>query len=140
MARALGFGLLAAAVATMLGGSAYRLTMPSIPDNHVTYLGLARDTLDARVANLDLGLLRAIGGCTLAIGVAALIIVVGPVRRGEREGAAVLLTLVVVSEGVNAYVMYRFGSPWFVPLAIIALTVAGLALVARPATKPATTP
>jgi hypothetical protein len=58
---------------------------------------------------LDLGLLRALGGCLLAIGATALVLVHGPIRRGEWWALPALLMLVGVSEVINASQMIRFG-------------------------------
>jgi hypothetical protein len=69
--------------------------------------------MDPKFAALDLGLLRALGGCLLAIGPTALILVHGPIRRGEHWAGLALLVLVGVSEGINASQMARFGSPYY---------------------------
>jgi len=46
--------------------------------------------------------LRALGGCLLAIGVPTLVLVHGPIRRGERWAMLALVMMVGVSEGINA--------------------------------------
>ena len=85
-----------------------------------------------RFAELDLAMLRSIGGCLLAIGVMVLVLTNGPVRRGEGWARVAVAALVVVSEGNNAFRMYPFGSPWYGPLGFAVLAVVGSAL-ARPA-------
>jgi hypothetical protein len=81
-----------------------------------------------RFAALDLGLLRALGGCLLAIGVTALVLVHGPIRRGERWAMVALIMLVGVSEGINSYQMARFGSPYYAPLTFVGLMLVGVGL------------
>ena len=122
--RTVGLSLLNAAGVLVILGASYDLLVPSIPANHVAYLG----ALDPRYAELDLALLRSIGGCLLAVGVTALILANGPVRRGEGWARVAVAILVGVSEGNNAYRMYPFGSRWYGPLGFALLTVAGAAL------------
>jgi hypothetical protein len=82
--RAVGLGLLNVAGVLVIGGALYDLLVPTLPANHLAYLGTAEGQLDPRYAELDLALLRALGGCLLAVGVTALVLANGPVRRGER--------------------------------------------------------
>jgi hypothetical protein len=86
--------------------------VPGVPANHLAYLGAADGRLDSRYAELDLAMLRSIGGCLLAIGVTALVLTNGPIRRGEAWARITVVILIVVAEGNNAYRMYPFGSPW----------------------------
>lgn len=120
-----------AAAFVLLGGCADML-MPAVPSNWLTYVGIARADLSANLSALLLGLLRALGGCLLAIGITAVLIVNGPLKRGERWAPCGLLILIGLSEGINASQMWRFGSPYYVPLAFVALTAAGLAALPRP--------
>jgi hypothetical protein len=127
--RAVGLVLLNVAGALVIAGSLYDLLVPSVPPNHLAYLGAVDGQLDPRYAELDLAMLRSIGGCLLAIGVTALVLANGPVRRGEGWARVAVGLLVGVAEGNNAYRMYRFGSPWYGPLGFAVLAVAGAALV-----------
>jgi hypothetical protein len=119
-----------AAAFVLLGGCADML-MPEVPSNWLSFAGIARADLPANLSALLLGLLRALGGCLLAIGVTALLIINGPLKRRERWASWALLILIGLSEGINASQMWRFGSPYYVPLAFIALTVGGLASLPR---------
>ncbi len=112
----------------VIAGSLYDLFVPALPQNHLDYLRVTDGQLDRRFEELDLGMLRAIGGCLLAIGLTSLVLTNGPVRRGEGWAAAALFVLVGVSEGVNSYEMFRFGSPWYAPLAFVVLTLVGVIL------------
>ena len=64
----IGLGLLYVAGSLVIAGSMYDLFVPTVPSTHLAYLGVTPATMDPRFAALDLGLLRALGGCLLAIG------------------------------------------------------------------------
>src|SRR5258707_430271 len=126
--RAAGLVFLNVAAVFVIAGSLYDLLVPSVPANHLTYLGAVDGQLDPRYAELDLAMLRSIGGCLLAIGVTALVLANGPIRRGEGWARLAVVVLVGVAEGNNAYRMFRFGSPWYGPLGFAVLAAAGAAL------------
>jgi hypothetical protein len=109
----------------------YDLLVPVVPANHLAYLGMDHQ-LDTRFGELDLAMLRSIGGCLLAVGVTALFLTNGAVRRGERWARVAVAVLVGVAEGNNAYRMYPFGSPWYGPLGFAVLAIAGAALAGAP--------
>ena len=125
----IGLGLLYVAGSLVIAGSMYDLFVPSVPSTHLAYLGVTPATMDPKFAALDLGLLRALGGCLLAIGATALVLVHGPIRRGERWANLALVMLVGVSEGINAFQMARFGSPFYAPLTFVGLMLIGVGLV-----------
>jgi hypothetical protein len=125
----IGLGLLYVAGSLVIAGSMYDLFVPSVPSTHLAYLGVTPATMDSKFAALDLGLLRALGGCLLAIGATALVLVHGPIRRGERWAEAALVMLVGVSEGINSVQMARFGSPFYAPLTFVGLMLVGVGLV-----------
>lgn len=132
MKRNVGLRILnCAAVLVMLGGC-YDMLMPAVPSNLLSYLEVTKAEMSPHLSSLLLGFLRALGGCLLAIGITALLIINGPVRRGERWAAWTLLILIGLSEGINASQMWRFGSPYYAPLAFVALTVVGVMLLPRP--------
>jgi hypothetical protein len=81
--RVLAFLILNVAWLLVIAGAFYDLFVPTVPPNHLSYLDVTAGQLDERIAALDLGMLRVIGGCLLAIGITALILTNGPVRRGE---------------------------------------------------------
>ena len=125
----IGMGLLYVSGSLVIAGSMFDLFVPSLPANLLAYQGVTHATIDIRVATLDLGLLRALGGCLLAIGATALVLVHGPVRRGERWACLALVMLVGVSEGINSYQMARFGSPFYAPLTFVGMLLVGAGLV-----------
>ncbi len=130
--RAVGLSLLNVAGVLVIVGALYDLLVPSVPPNHLAYLGATSGALDPRYAALDLAMLRSIGGCLLAIGVAVLVLANGPVRRGEAWARVTVAVLVGVAEGNNAYRMFPFDSPWYGPLGFAVLAVAGAALAGPP--------
>lgn len=115
----------------MLGGC-FDMLIPAVPSNLLAYLEVAKGDLSPRLASLLLGLLRALGGCLLAIGITAFLIINGPLKRGERWSSWALLVMVGLSEGINASQMWRFGSPYYFPLAFVALTVVGVIVLPKP--------
>ena len=130
--RTVGLTILNMAGVLVIVGALYDLLVPSVPPNHLAYLGTAEGRLDPRFAALDLAMLRSIGGCLLAIGVTALVLTNGPVRRGEAWARVAVAVLVGVAEGNNAYRMFPFDSPWYGPLGFAVLAVAGAALAGPP--------
>jgi hypothetical protein len=127
--HALGLVLLNITGVLVILGALYDLLVPSVPLNHLVYLGAVDEQLDLRYAKLDLAMLRSIGGCLLAIGATTLALTNGPVRRGEKWASFTVAILVGVSEGNNAYRMFPFDSPWYGPLSFAVLAVAGATLV-----------
>ncbi len=133
--RTAGLWALVLAGVLVIAGSLYDLLVPTVPGNHLAYLGVAEGSLDPRFAELDLAMLRSIGGCLMAIGITTLVLVCGPIRRGETWARVAVVVLVTISEGNNAYRMYRFGSPWYGPLGFAVLAIVGAAL-AGPGPRP----
>lgn len=109
--RVIGVALLNVTGALVIGGPLYDLLVPSVPSNHLAYLGAVNGQLGPRYAELDLAMLRSIGGCLLAIGVTALPLANGPIRRGEGWARVAMVVRVGVAEGNTAYRMFRFGPP-----------------------------
>jgi hypothetical protein len=123
--RTLGLVLLNMAGALVIAGSLYDLFVPSVPRNHLVYLGTADRPLDPRYAELDLAMLRSIGRCLLGIGIAVLVLTNVPIRRGEAWARVLVVVLVGLAEGNNSYRMFPFGSPWYGPLGFALLAAAG---------------
>src|SRR5438045_185227 len=105
-----------AGVLVALGGF-YDLCVPRLPEN------LARTVWGNQPASVIVReLLRALGACLVAIG-AAVAILAGCAH--DVRAIAAILTLLVLSESVNAVGMHRVGSPYVIPLLFILLTVVG---------------
>ena len=131
--RAFGLSLLNISGILVMVGALYDLLVPSVPHNHLAYLGATGELIDPKYAELDLAMLRSIGGCLLAIGGTTLVLTNGPIRRGETWARFTVAILVGVSEGNNAFRMFPFNSPWYGPLGFAILAVAGAVLAGKPA-------
>jgi len=107
--------------ALIASGGLYDVLTPRLPANLLARCGENRD---AQV--LARALLRALGGCLVAIGIGIAVLANGPVLRGERWALVLVLSLVLPSEGLNALGMWRVKSPYYVPIGFILLTVAGI--------------
>jgi hypothetical protein len=127
--RKIGLLLLNLAALLVISGSLYDLLVPAVPANHVRYIGAVNPQAAPRLAELDLAMLRSIGGCLLAVGIASLLLTNGPVRRGDGWARLSVLILIGVAEGNNSYRMYPFGSPWYGPLSFALLAALGVVLV-----------
>ena len=126
MKRNVGLKILNCAAALVMLGGCFDMLIPAVPSNLVGYLKIATADVSPQLSSLLLGLLRALGGCLLAVGITALLIINGPLKRGERWASWALLILIGLSEGINASQMWRFGSPYYWPLVFVALTVIGV--------------
>jgi hypothetical protein len=114
--------LTAAATCITLGGL-YDVFTPQLPPNLASR---CFGNEDGRIAIRKL--LRALGGCLVGIGAAVGVLASTLTRQYDSRTVALILTLVLPSEGMNAIGMHRAGSPYLVPLFFIILTVAGAAL------------
>ena len=65
-------------------GGCFDMLMPAVPSNLLAYLDVTRADASPQLSSLLLGLLRALGGCLLAIGITGLFIINGPLKRGEK--------------------------------------------------------
>lgn len=127
--RACGLVLLNVASVLVIAGSLYDLGVRAVPRNHLCYVGDLPPAARSRFAEIDLAMLRSIGGCLLAIGVGCLLLVNGPVRRGSGLALVAVVLLIGIAEGNNAYRMYPFASPWYGPLSFAIVAVVGAVLV-----------
>src|SRR5207247_4991876 len=85
------------------------------------------------VARLLMCLLHALGSALVASGLAALFLINGPFQRGEKSAAVAITSIVLLSDGVNAFQIYLFGAPYFwVPLTFVGLVLFGLILALLP--------
>ena len=131
MKQNVGLKILNCAAALVMLGGCFDMLIPAVPSNLVGYLKIAKADVSSQLSLLLLGLLRALGGCLLAIGITALLIINGPLKRGERWASWALLILICISEGINASQMWTFGSPYYFPLAFVALTVVGVMMLPK---------
>ncbi len=118
-----------AAYFVLLGGIAdFVMTFAnhSLPASHLSYLHIRNSDVSPEFKNLDHAFIRAIGGCLIAIGIGALTIIYGPVRKGVRWPLLGLLTMVSFGEGGNTIQMLSVDSPYFIfPLTCLILIWTG---------------
>ena len=119
------------ATLVLLGGF-YDLFAPAPPPHHLAFLGVTAQELDPRAASLLSALFRALGGALIGVGVGALVLINRGVCRGHGWATVTLVLLIGLTEGINAVQMYSVGSPYWAPLAFIALLLAGVALAHLP--------
>jgi hypothetical protein len=131
MKKNFGLKILNCTAALVMLGGCFDMLIPAVPSNLLGYLKITTADVSPQLSSLLLGLLRALGGCLLAAGITALLIINGPLKRGERWAAWALLILIGLSEGINASQMWRFDSPYYFPLCFVALTVAGVMILRK---------
>jgi hypothetical protein len=120
---------LAARVVLMISGALiafgglYDLLTPRLPLNLLAICGV-NHSAQALVREL----LRALGGALTAIGFSVCLITLFAGSALTSLQLTLILVLVLPAEGVNAFCMYRVGSPWKVPAAFASLTLLGVIL------------
>ncbi len=117
----------------MILGAGYDLALDAPPLLWAELLGQPPSSLPPAVARLLMALVHALGGTLLAAGVVVVLLVNGPVRRGDRTTALAVLVLVCLGEGGNGLQMVRAGGSygWGV-LAVILPALLGLLLAYVP--------
>lgn len=115
--------MLYCAAALIALGGLYDVFVPRLPSNLSAMCGG-----DERACKLARELLRALGGSLVAVGATVALLVGRSGVRDRSQTLILVLLLVLPSEGINALGMYRVGSPFFIPLAFILLTLLGVLL------------
>ncbi len=120
----------------MVLGGVGDLLLASPPDLWSQPLGQSVDSLPPAVARLLMCLLHALGSALIASGIAALFLINGPLRRGERWAGVAIALVVVLSDGVNALQIYLFAGVhywvFWVPLTFVGFVLLGLVLACLP--------
>jgi hypothetical protein len=111
-----------AAAFIMLGGF-YDLFTPKLPPNLTALCGD-----NDRASKLVRELLRALGGSLVAIGATVAALVNSSTPESLHHTLLLTLLLVIPAEGINSISMRKVGSPFYVPLAFLLLTVLGVVL------------
>jgi hypothetical protein len=111
-----------AAAFIMLGGF-YDLFTPKLPPNLTALCGD-----NDRASKLVRELLRALGGSLVAIGATVAALVNSSTPESLHHTLLLILLLVIPAEGINSISMRKVGSPFYVPLAFLLLTVLGVVL------------
>jgi hypothetical protein len=98
----------------------------SLPEAHLQYLKLKNEAVSVELKNLDHFFLRAIGGCLIGIGIGALTIIYGSLKKKIKFSLLGLISMVTIGEGINASQMLMLSSPYFIfPLLCVIITWTG---------------
>jgi hypothetical protein len=111
------------AAALIVLGGLYDLFTPKLPPNLTAICGD-----NDRAQQLVRELLRALGGALIAVGATVAALVNTSTPETAHRDLLLILLLVIPAEGINSISMRKVGSPFFVPLAFLLLTVLGVAL------------
>jgi hypothetical protein len=111
------------AAALIVLGGLYDLLTPKFPPNLAAICGD-----NDRARKLVRELLRALGGSLVAVGATVAALVNTSTPATIHRTLLLILLLVIPAEGINTYSMRKVGSPFFVPLGFLLLTVLGVAL------------
>ena len=118
-----------AAYFILLGGFAdliMSFLFESLPAPHLSFLNINKNDVSPKFRDLDYALIRAIGCCLIAIGIGALTIIYGAIRKGMRWPLMGLIIMVTIGEGGNAFQMIQVKSPYFIfPFTCVMLMLAG---------------
>jgi hypothetical protein len=115
--------VLNSAAALIVLGGLYDLLTPKLPPNLAAICGD-----NDRARKLVRELLRALGGSLIAVGATIAVLVNTSIPETTHRNLLLILLLVVPSEGINSISMRKVGSPFYVPLAFLLLTVLGVVL------------
>jgi hypothetical protein len=115
--------VLNSAAALIVFGGLYDLLTPKLPPNLAAICGD-----NDRARKLVRELLRALGASLIAVGATIAALVNTSTPETTHRNLLLILLLVVPSEGINSISMRKVGSPFYVPLAFLLLTVLGVVL------------
>jgi hypothetical protein len=115
--------VLNSAAALIVFGGLYDLLTPKLPPNLAAICGD-----NDRARKLVRELLCALGGSLIAVGATIAALVNTSTPETTHRNLFLILLLVVPSEGINSLSMRKVGSPFYVPLAFLLLTILGVAL------------
>ena len=115
--------VLNSAAALIVLGGLYDLFTPKLPPSLIAICGD-----NERAKKLVRELLRALGGSLVAVGATVAALVNTSTPETTRRNLLLVLLLVIPAEGINSFSMRKVGSPFYVPLAFLLLTLLGVAL------------
>src|ERR1700744_6388027 len=110
--------VLNSAAALIVLGGLYDLLTPNLPPNLAATCGD-----NNRAKRLVRELLRALGGSLVAVGATIAALVNPSTPQTLHRTLLLVLLLVIPAEGVNSISMRKVGSPFYIPLAFLLLTV-----------------
>jgi hypothetical protein len=115
--------VLNSAAALIVLGGLYDLLTPKLPPNLSAICGD-----NARAKKLVRELLRGLGGSLVAVGATVAALVNTSTPQSLHHTLLLILLLVVPAEGINSLSMRKVGSPFYIPLGFLLLTVLGVLL------------
>jgi len=103
---------------------------PTLMPYHERALGMTHEQLQPEVAALFLTLMRVIGASFLSIGVALVLLVKGPFRKGDRWASWIILFMGLICLVPLLFITLNVGlySPWWVVAILIILEIVALIL------------
>jgi hypothetical protein len=117
----------------MVLGGLGDLLIHTPPDAWSPHLGQPVASLSPGTARLLMALLHALGSALMASGIAVLFVINGPFRRGAKWAGVTIGLLAILSDGMNAFQIFRFGANYFwVPLTFTGLVLTGLVIAFVP--------
>ena len=134
--KQVGYTLMQIAIYLMLlggiGDLVYSFSVKSIIPAHLEYLQLTEDQVTPELRDLDLGLIRAIGGLLIALGIGALTLLYTAVKKQNSAALWGMALMVTLGEGNNALQMFLLDSPYYAaPLFFLLLFWTGVFLWLR---------
>jgi hypothetical protein len=116
----------------VLGGVGDLLISRLLP-SHVGFLGIAAHEVPVAVEKLTLAVLHALGAALIAAGIGVLALLREARLNGRRPPLIAAGVVALVAEGMNAFQIYRTGSPVFIgPLVAVLLVVGGVVVCLAP--------
>lgn len=133
MRRTIALVLLNLGAVLMVTGGVGDIMLASPPAAWERVVGAPLGSLPSGATTLLLALLSTLGAALVGCGVATLALINGPLRRGDRGSAIVIVLVVVLSDGMNSLTMARLDLPYFwAPLLFVCLVLVGLAVAYIP--------
>jgi hypothetical protein len=119
--------------AALLFGFLYSFS-PTLMPYHERALGMTHEQLQPEVAALFLTMMRVIGASFLSIGVALVLLVAGPFRKGDRWTWWVILFMGLICLVPILFITLNVGlySPWWVVGICIILEIVALVISRSP--------
>lgn len=116
----------------LLGGIvdiAYTFSAESIIPSHLEYLEIKSNEVSPKLRNLDLALIRGIGGFIIAIAIGSLALLRIYRKTGNPFNLWIILIMITIGEGNNFLQMILLDSPFYVAPLIFLVLVWGGALI-----------
>jgi len=135
MMRKIGLILLyAASIFTLIGGLGDQF-INNYLDVHLNFLGNpVQSDLLRRSEKLSMLILHATGGGFMSTGLAMLALTHYGIRKGLQWANLTFIFIAIISQGINAYVMYMAGSYFWYPVAVLAIALSGILIYRAGAT------